>query len=172
MASKSNRLCFLGLLVLSVLANSASSSRISDAVFEFHGSTGRSLLQTATNCPVDFENQNYTIITSQCRGPKFAADECCSAFKEFACPFIDEIDDLSTTCATTMFSYITLYGKYPPGLFAFECREGKLGVDCLNVSSYKAANSIAKNHSSKMVLCSPLAIMFSSISALLLFVLL
>jgi hypothetical protein len=29
-----------------------------------------------------------------------------------------------------MFSYINLYGKYPPGLFAHECREGKLGLSC------------------------------------------
>lgn len=29
-----------------------------------------------------------------------------------------------------MFSYINLSGKYPPGLFASECREGKLGLEC------------------------------------------
>lgn len=32
-----------------------------------------------------------------------------------------------------MFSYINLYGKYPPGLFANECKEGKEGLDCSTV---------------------------------------
>ncbi|KAH0436143.1 hypothetical protein IEQ34_026463 [Dendrobium chrysotoxum] len=42
----------------------------------------------------------------------------------------DQLNDLTNDCATTMFSYINLYGKYPPGLFAYECREGKEGLDC------------------------------------------
>ncbi|KAG1364275.1 putative GPI-anchored protein LLG1 [Cocos nucifera] len=29
-----------------------------------------------------------------------------------------------------MFSYINLYGRYPPGLFASECKEGKEGLIC------------------------------------------
>lgn len=32
-----------------------------------------------------------------------------------------------------MFSYINIYGKYPPGLFANECKEGKEGLDCSTV---------------------------------------
>lgn len=87
------------------------------------------LAQSAA-CPVNFEFLNYTIITSQCKGPQFAANSCCSAFKEFACPYAEEINDLTTDCASTMFSYINLYGRYPPGLFAAECREGKEGLAC------------------------------------------
>ncbi|XP_048235162.1 GPI-anchored protein LLG1-like isoform X2 [Ricinus communis] len=81
-------------------------------------------------CPVNFEFQNYTVITSQCKGPKYAPETCCAAFKEFACPFADVLNDLTNDCASTMFSYINLYGKYPPGLFASECREGKEGLEC------------------------------------------
>ncbi|KAK0602176.1 hypothetical protein LWI29_031085 [Acer saccharum] len=81
-------------------------------------------------CPVNFEFLNYTIITSKCKGPKFPAEQCCNALKDFACPYADEINDLTTDCALTMFSYINLYGKYPPGLFASECREGKNGLEC------------------------------------------
>ncbi|RWV87905.1 hypothetical protein GW17_00050055 [Ensete ventricosum] len=52
------------------------------------------------------------------------------AFKELACPYADQLDDETNDCASTMFSYINLYGKYPPGLFASECREGKEGLAC------------------------------------------
>ena len=82
---------------------------------------------------MNFEFQNYTIITSQCKGPKFPPKECCGSFKEFACPFTAYINDESNDCASTMFSYINLYGKYPPGLFAHECREGKEGLSCKGV---------------------------------------
>ncbi|KAL5981304.1 hypothetical protein ACLOJK_015359 [Asimina triloba] len=86
------------------------------------------------SCSVNFEFMNYTILTSQCKGPKYSADVCCAAFKDFACPYASELNDATTDCAETMFSYINLYGKYPPGLFANECREGKLGLDCLALS--------------------------------------
>ena len=73
---------------------------------------------------------NYTVITSKCKGPQYPAKLCCEGFKEFACPFVEQINDGTNDCATTMFSYINLYGKYPPGLFASECREGKEGLEC------------------------------------------
>ncbi|KAF9624654.1 hypothetical protein IFM89_012700 [Coptis chinensis] len=81
-------------------------------------------------CPQNFEFQNYTIITSQCKGPRYPPKLCCDAFKRFACPYAAYINDLASECASVMFSYINLYGKYPPGLFASECREGKAGLDC------------------------------------------
>ncbi|XP_006647809.1 GPI-anchored protein LLG1-like [Oryza brachyantha] len=119
---------------------SASPSFLSDGVFQGSvGSTGRSLLQAKKSCPVNFEFQNYTIITSKCKGPRFPAKECCNAFKEFACPFAQYINDESNDCASTMFSYINLYGKYPPGLFASECREGKQGLSCDGVSQKDSA---------------------------------
>ncbi|KAG6469240.1 hypothetical protein ZIOFF_073946 [Zingiber officinale] len=101
-----------------------------DNVLGSRGSAGRSLLQAQTSCPIDFENLNYTIITSKCKGPQYPANFCCTAFKEFACPYVDQLNDAANDCATTMFSYINLYGKYPPGLFASECREGKEGLAC------------------------------------------
>jgi hypothetical protein len=91
---------------------------------------------------MSFEFQNYTIITSKCKGPKFPADKCCSAFLEFACPFVDYINDDSNDCASTMFSYINLYGKYPPGLFASECKGGKKGLACPDASQKNSTAAI------------------------------
>lgn len=87
-------------------------------------------LLLSAGCPVNFEFLNYTIITSQCKGPRYPANRCCPAFKELACPYTDVLNDLTNECASIMFSYINLYGNYPPGLFANECREGKLGLAC------------------------------------------
>jgi hypothetical protein len=95
---------------------------------------------------MNFEFQNYTIITSKCKGPKFPADQCCGAFKQFACPFRDYINDDSSDCSSAMFSYINLYGKYPPGLFANICREGKKGLACTDAegsTAVKAESSTA-----------------------------
>ncbi|CAN6870079.1 unnamed protein product [Brassica oleracea] len=146
------------ILVLTMLASFSSSSFISDGVFEPQNlAIGRNLLQTKkgnmlcidmvllffhgnTACPVNFEFMNYTIITSLCKGPKFPAKECCGAFKDFACPYADDLNDLSNDCATTMFSYINLYGKYPPGLFANQCQEGKEGLECPATSPTSASD--------------------------------
>lgn len=95
-------------------------------------------------CSVNFEAQNYTIITSQCKGPQYPPKPCCQALKEFACPFAADINDEENDCAATMFSYINLYGKYPPGLFASQCREGKEGLDCKEVLSPKASPSSSR----------------------------
>ncbi|GFZ05675.1 similar to LORELEI-LIKE-GPI ANCHORED PROTEIN 2 [Actinidia rufa] len=84
----------------------------------------------AATCTVDFENQNYTISTSQCKGPNFRPVLCCSALKKFGCPFAEEISDEKTDCASTMFSHINAMGNYPPALFASLCTEGKLGLNC------------------------------------------
>ena len=126
----------LFLFLAAALVGFASASPfLSDSVFQAStGSTGRSLLQAKNNCPVNFEFQNYTIITSKCKGPQYPAKQCCDAFKEFACPFNMYINDQSSECASTMFSYINLYGRYPPGLFASLCREGKLGLNCEGVA--------------------------------------
>ncbi|GJM86676.1 hypothetical protein PR202_ga02560 [Eleusine coracana subsp. coracana] len=106
-----------------------------------------------SGCPVNFEFQNYTIITSKCKGPKFPADKCCSAFLEFACPFRDYINDESNDCASTMFSYINLYGKYPPGLFANECKGDKNGLPCSDVPQKDiAANGGHRAHSNSVAL--------------------
>ncbi|GKV08507.1 hypothetical protein SLEP1_g20127 [Rubroshorea leprosula] len=101
-------------------------------------------------CPVNFEFLNYTVITSRCKGPTYPAASCCAAFKDFACPYADEINDLTTDCASTMFSYINLYGKYPPGLFANECKEGKLGLACNATSP-----SLSQTASGSQSICNP-----------------
>ncbi|KAG6790886.1 hypothetical protein POTOM_007056 [Populus tomentosa] len=151
---------FIFLLMGLFASPSFASNFISDGVFESHASTGRNLLQTkkarnsipefdrlyqsaldgvlmamyclslSAACPVSFEFLNYTIITSQCKGPQYTPSLCCGSFKEFACPYADVLNDLTNDCASIMFSYINLYGKYPPGLFANECKEGKLGLAC------------------------------------------
>ncbi|XWS68634.1 hypothetical protein CRYUN_Cryun04dG0107700 [Craigia yunnanensis] len=122
---------FMYLIFFFLLAGFASSfTHISNGAFESHGTTGRNLLQAKKSCSEDFEHKNYTIITSNCKGPQYPTKGCCEALKEFACPFADKLNDLGTDCASTMFSYINLYGKYPPGLFANMCREGKEGLEC------------------------------------------
>ncbi|KAK3184144.1 hypothetical protein Dsin_031430 [Dipteronia sinensis] len=114
-----------------------------DDAFESYGTTGRTLLQTKTKCTEDFENKNYTIITSQCKGPQYPAEKCCQALKDFACPFADKINDLTSDCSATMFSYINIYGKFPPGLFANKCREGKQGLECKDVVPVKSGCHVA-----------------------------
>ncbi|XP_062222169.1 GPI-anchored protein LLG1-like [Phragmites australis] len=126
------------LLLLSAAAlaglASASAPFISDGALQASaGSTGRRLLQALKPCPVNFELQNYTGLVSRCKGPKYPAKECCDAFKEFACPYSEYINDVSNSCATTMFSYINIYGKYPPGLFSSECHGDKNGLSCEGV---------------------------------------
>ncbi|XP_047307019.1 GPI-anchored protein LLG1-like [Impatiens glandulifera] len=123
-------LCVFLFLFISLPIVSASIS-LSDDIFINRVSIGRNILQAKKGCSVNFEFQNYTIITSKCKGPHYPADICCAAFKEFACPFATEISDDSTDCSSTMFSYINLNGKYPPGLFASECKEGKDGLACI-----------------------------------------
>ncbi|KAI4307540.1 hypothetical protein L6164_030716 [Bauhinia variegata] len=39
--------------------------------------------------------------------------------------------------------YINLYGKYPPGLFASECREGKEGLECPALPPSTSTNDTA-----------------------------
>ncbi|GAB4845848.1 hypothetical protein Ancab_024852 [Ancistrocladus abbreviatus] len=101
---------------------------------------GRKLLQAQKSCPVNFEFANYTALVSKCKGPRYPASVCCAAFKEFACPYAEQINDLSNDCATTLFSYINIYGRYPPGLFASECKEGKQGLECPATSPAQSAD--------------------------------
>ncbi|OEL37359.1 GPI-anchored protein LORELEI [Dichanthelium oligosanthes] len=118
--------------VLAVVVGFAAAGSISnDALLELgHDTTGRRLLQAKKDCPVSFEGANYTIITSRCKGPLYQPTLCCNALKDFACPYSTYINDVTTNCAATMFSYINLYGKYPPGLFANTCHEGDKGLSC------------------------------------------
>lgn len=76
---------------------------------------------------------NYTVITSRCKGPNYPANLCCQALKEFACPYANELNDMSNDCSTVMFSYINLYGNYPPGVFSNLCHGDDLGLVCDSV---------------------------------------
>ncbi|CAK9171093.1 unnamed protein product [Ilex paraguariensis] len=114
-------------------------------------------------CPVNFENQNYTIITRQCKGPQYNATVCCGAFKELACPFSDQINDLKNDCASTLFSYINLYGKYPPGLFSSLCREGKDGLSCTETLKTQAKASTEKSAAPDKYIQSPVLMLTSAL---------
>ncbi|XP_009794220.1 GPI-anchored protein LLG1-like [Nicotiana sylvestris] len=149
---------FLFLFFLLVGLASPSPFYIKNDVLEARVQTGRALLQQQGNCPVDFEKENYTIVTSQCKGPHYNETLCCNAFKQLACNHMDEINDVQNGCATIMFNYINLYGKYPPGLFANMCKEDKKGLNCDNITppegnkpEEQKSNS-AKGSKSSMVL--------------------
>ncbi|CAB4312259.1 unnamed protein product [Prunus armeniaca] len=128
-------------------ASSSSPTFISDGIFESQASIGRNLLQAKKGCPVNFEFLNYTVITSRCKGPRYPAVQCCAAFKELACPYTDVLNDLTNECASIMFSYINLYGNYPPGLFANECHEGKEGLLCPALPPSTSADDVNGVHS-------------------------
>ncbi|KAI3515436.1 hypothetical protein L1887_14332 [Cichorium endivia] len=137
---------FLHCVVFFLLAPAflISSSPISYNALESYKVTGRNLLQQKQSCPVNFENENYTIITSQCKGPVYQRDPCCNSFLKIACPHWEQINDEKTNCASTLFSYINLYGKYPPGLFASMCKGDKKGLSCEKIetsSTHKAEKS-------------------------------
>ncbi|KAA8526389.1 hypothetical protein F0562_008408 [Nyssa sinensis] len=158
---------YFSLILFFLLTGLASSSLISYDIYEFHGSTGRTILQAKADCSVNFETLNYTILTTQCKGPQYPAKLCCDAFKQFACPYTEQLNDRQNNCAETMFSYINLYGKYPPGLFANMCKEGKEGLACSGNETESAKDSVDK--SGALVKCtqSPFLILTSSFLMLL-----
>ncbi|MFS7948252.1 putative GPI-anchored protein LORELEI [Helianthus anomalus] len=129
---------------------------LSDGVFNSDVSIGRNLLQAKKPCPVNFEFMNYTIITSRCKGPRYPADICCQAFKDFACPYSDDLNDLSNECSSTMFSYINLYGNYPPGLFSSLCRDDKVGLICPALAPGAGKNSVAADSNNVNNIRSPI----------------
>ncbi|GLT53710.1 hypothetical protein SLA2020_269630 [Shorea laevis] len=69
--------------------------------------------------------------------------------------------------------YINLYGKYPPGLFASECRGGKQGLECpaSPPSSSTGSTHLANDSTSgSQIVCYPyLLLMLTAGSLLLLF---
>ena len=103
---------------------------------------------------------NYTVITSQCKGPNYSADRCCPPLKQLLCPVKDHVNDLKSDCADVFFSYVNLYGKYPPGLFSTLCKEGKEGLDCEGVVVAKNGASCAASSSLVMVIATLALIMF------------
>ncbi|CAN6477861.1 unnamed protein product [Victoria cruziana] len=153
---------FASFFLLFLLTDVSATGFISDQLFEQHHSTGRGLLQVEKNCPVDFEFQNYTIITSQCKGPRYLPGPCCKAFLQFACPFAQYINDLTNNCASTMFNYINLAGNYPPGLFANECRGDKNGLSCSGITTENVQQNSSVS-SAHVTYGSPLVLLMVSI---------
>ncbi|CAH8314562.1 unnamed protein product [Eruca vesicaria subsp. sativa] len=125
----------VSLFSIILLLGFASSLHISLDEFESHPATSRALLREKKPCKEDFANKDYTIITSRCKGPNYQANECCSAFKEFACPYAEAISDKTTECAAEMFYFIEIYGHYPLRLFVDMCSEGEGGMDCTSVNA-------------------------------------
>ncbi|XP_072993368.1 GPI-anchored protein LLG1-like [Typha latifolia] len=122
------------------LVGFASAAFITGDVFQSRGSNSRSLLQTKQNCPITFEFLNYTILTSKCKGPQYPPLPCCSAFKEFACPHADLLNNGTNTCANDLFSYIHSNGNFPNGLFSSECSDEKDGISCPSELSQNTTN--------------------------------
>ncbi|XP_011095640.1 GPI-anchored protein LLG1-like [Sesamum indicum] len=160
--------CLILVVCLSLSTALSASTFISDGIFGPSVLSERRLLQAKKPCPVNFEFQNYTIITSRCKGPQYPPKLCCPALKDFACPFADEINDVTNDCASTMFSYINLYGKYPPGLFASECREGKLGLECPAPPPGESEKATTNNNSGSQMICSLLPVLMLTTASLLL----
>ncbi|XP_078437186.1 GPI-anchored protein LLG2-like [Wolffia australiana] len=128
----------------------------------------RTLLQAKTNCPISFEFMNYTVLTSECKGPRYPPELCCPAFVKFACPYADVLNDPTNTCASTMFSYINLNGNYPAGLFANTCVGSKRGLECNQVNS--TASGQGNNISASPALTASLTFISAVIPLWLLFV--
>ncbi|KMS98479.1 hypothetical protein BVRB_4g091740 [Beta vulgaris subsp. vulgaris] len=124
---------------------SSASAYSSDQLQHPRISVGRNLLQVLKDCPIDVENLNYTVITSKCKGPRYPPNLCCEAYRELACPYSVEVNDLTNNCATTMFSYINLYGRYPPGLFANVCRDSRRGLECTDAQVSKFSPATPSN---------------------------
>ncbi|GMP52000.1 hypothetical protein CsSME_00017995 [Camellia sinensis var. sinensis] len=149
MSSSSTLFLLLFFFLLTSFSVSASASSFiadvglcnADDIFGGRSLMGRNLLQAKKACPVSFEFLNYTIITSQCKGPQYTANSCCPAFKEFACPYVDALNDLSNNCVDTMFSYINQRGNYSAGLFASLCRDDKQGLICPATAPTQSTNS-------------------------------
>lgn len=70
---------------------------------------------------MDFKSANYTVVTSRCKSLLYQRSLCCTALREFGSPYAKYIYDPSSSCASIMFSYLSIYGKYPPGLFSSTC---------------------------------------------------
>ncbi|KAK4420090.1 GPI-anchored protein LLG3 [Sesamum alatum] len=127
-SERSLLLVFLSFLVLGV----ASSHYISNEGLHIHASAGRSLQQETSTCKA-VDNLNYTLMTSQCKGPHYTPEACCRPLKQLLCPIAKLFNDLTSPCGRIFFCNVDYYGKYPPSLFARICKEGPVGLDCQKI---------------------------------------
>jgi len=88
-------------------------------------------LAGAGGCPVRFDTSpGLDAVVSSCRGVP-SAQRCCGAFKTYACPYSDVINDNSENgCASAMFFEINVRGRLRPGIFSQLCVEGPFGLRC------------------------------------------
>ncbi|KAL0340548.1 UNVERIFIED_CONTAM: GPI-anchored protein LLG1, partial [Sesamum radiatum] len=101
---------------------------------ELHESVvGRSLRQQPQKTCKAVENLNYSLLTSQCKGPNYTVQRCCVPLKQLICPILHQFNDLSTPCAEMFFCNANYLGRFPLGLFSRLCIEGKEGLDCRKI---------------------------------------
>ncbi|TVU15350.1 hypothetical protein EJB05_38868 [Eragrostis curvula] len=83
-------------------------------------------------CPVQFERMpGIKTVVNSCRPPQPSEQRCCGAFKAFACPYFDLINDNANNgCASQMFYDIIVRGRLSPGLFSYLCHDGAVGLNC------------------------------------------
>ncbi|PHT77460.1 hypothetical protein T459_20982 [Capsicum annuum] len=85
-------------------------------------------------------------------------------------PLQSYVNDLTTDCADTMFSYIMLHGPYPPGLFASVCKGDKDGLPCPDVAP-PPSDSANVNISPMSCRLSPVLMIATALTVLLLLLL-
>ncbi|XP_059288493.1 GPI-anchored protein LLG1-like [Lycium ferocissimum] len=122
---------FLFFFILAVGLASSSPTYISYDVLNVHMLGGRGLLENflvKNDCPIDFEREDFSPLTGQCKGPNYNPLTCCNAFKQVACRYAKELNELENGCATGMFSIINKL--YPLELFDKMCKEDKEGLAC------------------------------------------
>ncbi|XP_034604761.1 GPI-anchored protein LLG1-like [Setaria viridis] len=86
----------------------------------------------AADSPVRFEHaRGIGSVIRSCRGVP-SAEWCCGAFKAFACPYSDLLNDNAENgCASDMFFEINVRVWLHPSLFSQLCVEGPLGLQCI-----------------------------------------
>ncbi|KAK4366333.1 hypothetical protein RND71_014213 [Anisodus tanguticus] len=125
------RSCFLFFFFLAVGLASSSPSYISYDALNVH--MRRGLLEkylVKNDCPIDFEKEDFSVLTNQCKGPNYNPITCCNGLKQVACRHPKEVNGVENGCATGMFYFINKRGGYPYSLFSNMCKEDKEGLNC------------------------------------------
>ncbi|KAK4404094.1 GPI-anchored protein LLG1 [Sesamum angolense] len=109
----------------SVVGRSLRQQPQKNKALELHESVvGRSLRQQPQKTCKAVENLNYSLLTSQCKGPNYTVQHCCVPLKQLLCPILHQFNDLSTPCAEMFFCNANYLGS-PTGLFHVEGKEGE-----------------------------------------------
>ncbi|XP_048553023.1 GPI-anchored protein LLG1-like [Triticum urartu] len=131
----------LSCVVLSIVAaGSAASDKpliISNAALlasppEASSSSGRKLggFMEAGLCPLQLEHlKQMGKVQSSCLGQATPQPRCCTAFKDFVCPYGATMNDIDNGCAGEMMATIQELCKVPKGYFAM-CGDSPQGITC------------------------------------------